>query len=314
MTTEQTIKPEQARRRSAATGRRPERHGRAHRPDTTSCRSRTARSAPPHLRQIKVSEDDFGLMSYDPAFLNTASCRSAITWIDGDKGELWHRGIPIEQLCEQQQLPRGRLPADLRRAADEGAARRVGATTSRSTPSCTRTSRSSWRASATTRTRWACCSRRSARCRPSIPDAKKIDDKHERYMATIRMIAKMPTLAAFAYRHNLGLPVRLSGQRPRLPGQLPLDDVQDDRAQVRAGPAARAGARRALDPARRPRAELLHERGAQRRLLAGRPVLGGRGRRRGALRAAARRRERGGAEDARPDRERRTTSPASSRA
>ena len=52
------------------------------------------------LRQIKVSEDDFGLMTYDPAYLNTASCRSDITWIDGDKGELWHRGIPIEQLCE----------------------------------------------------------------------------------------------------------------------------------------------------------------------------------------------------------------------
>src|SRR5919201_1989800 len=52
------------------------------------------------LREIKVAEDDFGLMSYDPAFLNTASCRSAITWIDGDKGELWYRGIPIEQLCE----------------------------------------------------------------------------------------------------------------------------------------------------------------------------------------------------------------------
>ena len=96
--------------------------------------------------------------------------------------------------------------------------------------------------------------------------------------------------------------VRLSGQRPRLPGQLPLDDVQDDRAQVRARPAARARARRALDPARRPRAELLDQRRARRRLLAGRPVLGGRGRRRRALRAAARRRQRGGAEDARPDR------------
>src|SRR5438552_2634438 len=54
----------------------------------------------PDLRQIKVDDDDFGLMSYDPAFLNTASCRSAVTWIDGDKGELWYRGIPIEQLCE----------------------------------------------------------------------------------------------------------------------------------------------------------------------------------------------------------------------
>ena len=53
------------------------------------------------LREIKVAEDDFGLMTYDPAFLNTASCRSAITYIDGDKGILQHRGIPIEQLCEK---------------------------------------------------------------------------------------------------------------------------------------------------------------------------------------------------------------------
>src|SRR5262245_18068705 len=53
------------------------------------------------LRQIKVSEDDFGLMGYDPAFLNTASCRSAITYIDGDAGILQHRGIPIEDLCEK---------------------------------------------------------------------------------------------------------------------------------------------------------------------------------------------------------------------
>src|SRR4051795_11399282 len=52
------------------------------------------------LRQIKVSEDDFGLMSYDPAYTNTASCRSAITYIDGDAGVLQHRGYSIEQLCE----------------------------------------------------------------------------------------------------------------------------------------------------------------------------------------------------------------------
>ena len=117
------------------------------------------------------------------------------------------------------------------------------------------------------------------------PDAKNIDDEIERHMAAVRLIAKVPTLAAFAYRHNLGLPVRLSGQRPVLPRQLPLDDVQDDRGQVRARPAARARPRRALDPARRPRAELLDERGARRRLVGGRPLLGG-GRRRGrALRA-----------------------------
>ena len=52
------------------------------------------------LRGIKVSEDDFGLMSYDPAYTNTASCRSAITYIDGEAGILQHRGYPIEQLCE----------------------------------------------------------------------------------------------------------------------------------------------------------------------------------------------------------------------
>src|ERR1700733_3401817 len=53
------------------------------------------------LRQIKVSEDDFGLMSYDPAFTNTASCRSAVTYIDGAAGILEHRGYSIEQLCER---------------------------------------------------------------------------------------------------------------------------------------------------------------------------------------------------------------------
>src|SRR3954466_13203490 len=53
------------------------------------------------LRQIKVDEEDFGIMSYDPAYLNTASCRSAVTFIDGDKGILEYRGYPIEQLAEK---------------------------------------------------------------------------------------------------------------------------------------------------------------------------------------------------------------------
>src|SRR5215211_2490881 len=70
------------------------------------------------LRPIKVDADDFGLMSYDPAFLNTASCRSAITYIDGDKGILRYRGYPIEQLAENASflevawlLRHGELPA-----------------------------------------------------------------------------------------------------------------------------------------------------------------------------------------------------------
>src|ERR1700692_3440253 len=53
------------------------------------------------LRQIKTDDGDFGLMAYDPAYTNTASCRSAITYIDGEAGILQHRGYPIEQLCEQ---------------------------------------------------------------------------------------------------------------------------------------------------------------------------------------------------------------------
>src|SRR5919201_4034829 len=53
------------------------------------------------FRQIKVSDDDFGLMTYDPAYMNTASCRSAITYLDGEKGILEYRGYPIEQLAEK---------------------------------------------------------------------------------------------------------------------------------------------------------------------------------------------------------------------
>jgi citrate synthase len=157
------------------------------------------------LRQIKVNEDDFGLMSYDPAFLNTAACRSAITWIDGDKGELWHRGIPIEQLCESSSylevaylLVYGELP--------------------------TKTELENWIFDITHHTfvhenikKFVEGFRYDAHPMGMLlatvgalstfyPDAKHIEDSEQRYLATIRMIAKMPTLAAFAYRHNLGLP------------------------------------------------------------------------------------------------------------
>jgi citrate synthase len=159
----------------------------------------------PDLRQIKVSDDDFGLMSYDPAFLNTASCRSAITWIDGDKGELWYRGIPIEQLTEQSTylevaylLVFGELP--------------------------TQDQLDGWTHDITHHTyvhenikMFVQGFRYDAHPMGMLlasvgalstfyPGARHINDPEERYMATIRMIAKVPTLAAFAYRHNLGLP------------------------------------------------------------------------------------------------------------
>src|ERR1700746_3728307 len=76
------------------------------------------------LRQIKVSDDDFGLLSYDPAFMNTASCRSAITFIDGDKGILRYRGYPVEELADTVSfldvaylLLRGELPGKEESAA-----------------------------------------------------------------------------------------------------------------------------------------------------------------------------------------------------
>ena len=94
------------------------------------------------LRQIKVVPDEFGLMTYDPAFMNTAACRSRITYIDGDKGVLLYRGYPIEQLAEHSDFLEtaylilfGELPTEAQHRA-------VDAATSRSTRCCTRTSRS----------------------------------------------------------------------------------------------------------------------------------------------------------------------------
>jgi citrate synthase len=157
------------------------------------------------LRQIKVTEDEFGTMSYDPAFLNTASCRSSITYIDGEAGVLQHRGIPIEQLCEKSSflevaflLVYGELPTE---------------------PQLER-----WVFDVTHHTflhedikQHLQGFRYDAHPMGMLlagvgalstfyPDAKQIDDPEERYMAAIRLIAKVPTLAAFAYRHNMGLP------------------------------------------------------------------------------------------------------------
>ena len=109
------------------------------------------------LRKIKTEDaEDTGLLTYDPAFMNTAACRSRITYIDGDKGILLYRGYPIEQLAEHSTyletaylILNGELPT-----ADAAAA--TGPTRSRCTRWCTRTSRSSWKASPTTPIRWAC--------------------------------------------------------------------------------------------------------------------------------------------------------------
>jgi citrate synthase len=157
------------------------------------------------LRQIKVSEDDFGLMSYDPAFTNTASCRSAVTFIDGEAGILQHRGIPIEQLCERSSylevaylLVFGELPtqAQLERWIFDVTHHTF---VHEDIKNLFETFRYDAHPMGMLLSGVGALS-------TFYPDAKQIDDPEERYMAAIRLIAKVPTLAAFAYRHNLGLP------------------------------------------------------------------------------------------------------------
>ncbi len=157
------------------------------------------------LRNIKTSDDDFGLMTYDPAFMATASCRSAVTFIDGDKGILEYRGYPIEQLAEQSSylevaylLVNGELP--------------------------TQSQLDSWTYDVTIHTfvhenikEFMQGFRYDAHPMGMLlasvgalstfyPEANAIKDPDNRYIQMIRLIAKMPTLAAFSYRHNRGMP------------------------------------------------------------------------------------------------------------
>lgn len=157
------------------------------------------------LRQIKVKPDDFGMMSYDPAFLNTASCRSAVTFIDGEKGILQYRGYPIEQLAEQSTfvetaylLIHGNLPTESELATwqddlsqhvmlhenikkfMEGFhydAHPMGIFLSTVGALST-----------------------------FYPLAKNIDDPASRRLQMVRLIAKVPSIAAYAYRHSVGKP------------------------------------------------------------------------------------------------------------
>ncbi len=157
------------------------------------------------LRGIKVDDDDFGLMSYDPAFLNTASCRSAVTFIDGEQGILEYRGYPIEQLAEKSSylevaylLIHGELPTQ--KELDE------------------------WKYMITIHTfvhenikEFMQGFRYDAHPMGMLlasvgalstfyPEAAEIKNAETRYLQVIRLIAKMPTLAAFSFRHNQGKP------------------------------------------------------------------------------------------------------------
>jgi citrate synthase len=157
------------------------------------------------FRQMKVDEDDFGLMTYDPAFTNTAHCRSEVCFIDGEKGILEYRGYPIEQLCEQSSylevaylLVHGELPS--KEALDYWV---YSITHHTYVHENIKKSMEGFRYDAHP---MAMLLSTVGALSTFYPAAKNIDDPTERYMAIIRLIAKMPTLAAFSYRHNLGLP------------------------------------------------------------------------------------------------------------
>jgi hypothetical protein len=111
------------------------------------------------------------------------------------------------------------------------------------------------------------------------PDAKKVRDPQERGRHVYRLIAKIPTLAAFAYRHSMGLPYVYPDNELSYPANFLQMMFKTSELKYKVNPGPREGARRALHPARRPRAELLHLGHAGHRLLGGRPLLrGGRAR------------------------------------
>ena len=157
------------------------------------------------LRKIKIAEDDFGLMSYDPAFLNTASCRSAVTYIDGDQGILRYRGYPIEQLAEKSTyletaylLLFGELPtsAELDRWTDE-------ITHHTFVHENVKGLMEAFRYDAHPMGMFISA---VAALSTFYPEASQVDDPENRLLQTKRLIAKVPTLAAWTYRHSRGLP------------------------------------------------------------------------------------------------------------
>jgi len=157
------------------------------------------------LRQIKVDEDDFGLMAYDPAYTNTASCRSAITFIDGERGVLQHRGYSIEQLCEQSSylevaylLIHGELPT--RGELDEWV-REI--TIHTFVHENVKDFMEGFRYDANPMGMLVAS---VGALSTFYPDANQIQDERIRAIQIIRLLAKMPTLAAFAFRHNMGQP------------------------------------------------------------------------------------------------------------
>jgi citrate synthase len=159
----------------------------------------------PNLRGIKTSDADFGLLSYDPAFKNTASCKSAITFIDGEQGILRYRGIPIEEIAEKSNFLEaayltlfGELPT---KAQYEDWVHHI--THHTFIHENTKKLMEAFRYDAHPMGMFVST---VAALSTFYPDARNIQDPEVRQKQIVRLIAKVPTIAAFAYRHSQGQP------------------------------------------------------------------------------------------------------------
>ncbi|MBM4169185.1 MAG: citrate synthase [Ignavibacteria bacterium] len=157
------------------------------------------------LRQIKVKEDDFGMMSYDPAFMNTASCISRITFIDGERGILHYRGYPIEQLAETRTylevaylVLNGELPT--KKELEDWTLNIKNHTFVHEN---VKQLMEGFRYDAHPMGIFVST---LAALSTFYPDSKKVLDPEMRQRQIWRLIGKVPTIAAFAYRHSLGMP------------------------------------------------------------------------------------------------------------
>ena len=157
------------------------------------------------LRKIKTGPEDFGLMTYDPAFMNTASCRSAITYIDGDRGILRYRGYPIEVLAEHctylevaYLLLFGELPnaSQLKSWVDDITHHTM----------LHETTKKFMEGFGSNAHPMAMLVSTVAALSTVYPDAKNIHDPENRLLQIKRLIGKMPSIAAMSYRHNVGFP------------------------------------------------------------------------------------------------------------
>jgi citrate synthase len=157
------------------------------------------------LRQIKTGPDDFGLMTYDPAFMNTASCQSAITFIDGDRGILRYRGYPIEQLAENctfldvaYLILQGEFPTEAQSNEWASAVR-----THTMIHETTKKFLEGFRYDAHPMAMFVST---VAALATVYPEARNVLDPKVRHLQILRLIGKVPTIAAYCYRHSLGFP------------------------------------------------------------------------------------------------------------